>query len=221
MINQLRAVIPQSLIDHSGVVFNSGRDAFSSPSGLYILGLNPGGAPEQHAHETLRTHTDMVMRMPSNWSSFRDQSLNGYRPGTYRFQPRVLHMLQKLSLNPGQVPASNLVFLRTRNEKELGRRIPELVEACWPFHDMVIRTLGVRAVVCMGMTAAAWACRKLGVPTTPVEIYREVNARGWQSKTFNSPGGIAVIAATHPSIADWTNDRTDPTHLVLNALRAN
>lgn len=220
MIDQLRAVIPQSLIDHSGVVFNSGRDAFSHHSGLYILGLNPGGAPEEHRHETLRTHTDMVMRMPSNWSSFRDQSLKGKAPGTYRFQPRVLHMLQKLSLDPGQVPASNLVFLRTRNEKELGHRLPELVETCWPFHEMVIRTQRVRAVICMGMTAAAWACRKLGVPSMPVEVYTEMNLRGWQSKRFNSPGGISVIAATHPSIANWTNEKTDPTRLVLNALRA-
>jgi hypothetical protein len=32
-------------------------------------------------------------------------------------------------------------------------------------------------------------------------------------------GEIRVIVATHPSIADWTAPSTDPSDLVLDALR--
>ena len=52
-IDNLVRSIPKSLMNRSGSVFYSGKEAFRRPSDLYILGLNPGGRVEDHAAETV------------------------------------------------------------------------------------------------------------------------------------------------------------------------
>lgn len=217
MFEELRSLIPESLLDVSGVVFNSGRAAFSSPSDLYVLGLNPGGTPEGHQHETVRLHTDMVMRLPENWSSFRDQSLKGRPPGTFRFQPRVLHLLRQLDIDPGSTPASNLIFQRSQREKDLSQ-LGRLASGCWPFHRQLIEKLEVKVVLCFGQTAADFVREKLETIRLPIEVFKETNDRGWSSASYRNQKGITVIAASHPSIANWRNPACDPTPLVANAL---
>ena len=49
MIDELFRSVPTHLLNESGTVFYSGRDAFSNPSGLYLLGLNPGSSPVDQA----------------------------------------------------------------------------------------------------------------------------------------------------------------------------
>ena len=44
-IKEFAGLIPDSVLDVSGKVFVSGRNAVGSTSQLYIYGLNPGGAP--------------------------------------------------------------------------------------------------------------------------------------------------------------------------------
>ena len=53
MIDEFRALIPPSVLAESGAAFYSGRAAFSAPSPLYILGLNPGGSPLLQANDTV------------------------------------------------------------------------------------------------------------------------------------------------------------------------
>ena len=67
-IEEFAGLIPDSVLAESGKVFVSGRNAFGSPSKLYFYGLNPGGAPETYAQETVRSHTDMALHdVPDNW----------------------------------------------------------------------------------------------------------------------------------------------------------
>jgi hypothetical protein len=217
MIEDFIGLIPSSLHSCSGKVFYSGRLAFNSNSDLYLLGLNPGGSPEALALETLAGHSKMVLnRLPDNWSAYRDESWEGTPPGTYRMQPRVLHMLNCLGLDAGLVPASNLIFVRSEREAQLADS-EKLAMSCWQFHKAVIERLGVKVVVCFGATAGSWVCRQLNV-TSCVDSFVEQNQRRWTSRTFKNPSGVAVIVATHPSIADWTNANTDPTPLVRKVL---
>ena len=53
MIEDFAKLIPDSIMHRSGKAFYSGRLAFSSPSGLYVLGVNPGGDPEEYPDETV------------------------------------------------------------------------------------------------------------------------------------------------------------------------
>ena len=92
-----------------------------------------------------------------------------------------------------------------------------MVEDCWPFHQKVIDTLGVRIVVCLGKEASRYVREKLKADRK-LEKYVENNNRHWRSCTHESPDGVQVVTLTHPSRANWTNSKTDPTCLVARAM---
>lgn len=211
--------IPPSLLSRSGKVFYSGRNAFSSRSALYVLRVNPGGAPTAHDTETVGSHTQEVLSTyAADWSAYRDESWEGAEPGTYGMAPRVLHLFAELGFSPGSVPCSNLVFVRSSREGDLKNEISSLADLCWPFHAYAIEALQPKVVLCFGKTAGNYMRQKLGANTLAGEFIEENNRR-WRSQAFTNSNGISVVVATHPSIADWTACNTDPTRLVKQALK--
>jgi len=218
MIEDFAKLIPGELLKRSGSVFYSGRLAFGSSAQLYILGLNPGGDPIEQADETVEWHTAKVLRDErDDWSAYRDDSWAGFSPGKHGMQPRVLHLLGQLQLDPGQIPASNIVFLRSPRESLIDGNIWKLAELCWPFHQRVIEELGVRLVLCFGRTAGNWVRRRLDARDKVAEFVEE-NNRKWRSSVYTNRNDMAVVDATHPSIADWTSTATDPSKLVKSAI---
>ena len=214
--------IPPLLRKRSGKVFYSGRAAFSGSRPVYLLGLNPGGDPRAPAHatETVEGHTRQVFRDKSpDWSAYRDESWNARPPGHWGMQPRILHLLRRLRFDPGEVPASNLVFVRSRRAKGLAGELHQLAELCWPFHHAVITQLKPRVILCLGKEAAAFVTRKTGA-TTPVDHFVETTGRRWTSACFTTGTGLKVIQVTHPSVTDWTAPATDPSALVRRALQS-
>ena len=220
MIDDLTTLIPKSLQFKSGAVFYSGRAAFSAPSPLYILGLNPGGCPEDQARDTVETHTDMVLNGKQEWSAYKDESWwEGHAPGTSGMQPRVLHLIRQLGLDPRKTPTSNVVFVRSALEKDIASTFAEIAPLCWPFHKEVIERLHVRVVLCFGKRAGNWVCSQLRA-TTFVGEFIEANERRWRSRAYKNADGVVVVAATHPSRADWTTREADPSELVLRMLQS-
>ena len=218
-IEELAEQIPAGLLMRSGKVFYSGRNAFSAPSALYVLGVNPGGDPSQHEAETVRNHTAAVLRShPDDWSAYRDESWEGAKPGAYGMAPRVLHLFATLGLSPGCVPCSNLVFARSRRERDIGSELISIADLCWTFHAFAIERLRPRAILCFGKTAGHYVRNKVGANTLYAEFI-ETNHRRWRSQAFVGSEGLRVVVATHPSIADWRAASTDPTQLVREALR--
>lgn len=218
ILEELRASIPRSLLNTSGSVFYSGRTAFSSPSKVYILGLNPGGSPFEQRSETVSWHTEKVLRRePANWSAYRDERWKGYRPGTYGMQPRVLHFLRYIELDPGLTPSSNIVFERSAREQHLKDRFTELADLCWSFHQLVINRLGIRIIICFGKTAGEYVRMRLEAYEC-VDEFIEDNNRRWCSRSYLGVAGIGVVIATHPSIADWTVEATDPSPMVVRLI---
>lgn len=220
MIEEFARLIPEDLRGRSGSVFYSGRRAFSRPSPLYILGLNPGGDVDGQRSETVEWHTRKVLfELPALWSAYRDESWRGAPPGTRGMQPRVLHLLERVGLSPDEVPASNIVFSRSSRERTFKGRVNKVAEACWSFHQSVIASLKPKVILCFGRTAASFVCDRLKAHSL-VDEFVEENARRWRSRTFVNAHGTSVISAAHPSIADWTCSATDPSRLVVRALAA-
>jgi hypothetical protein len=211
-------LVPTDLLPLSGLVFYSGRDAFAGTSPVYLLGLNPGGDPADPAAETVEQAMHALAALPANWSAYRDGSWNGRPPGTYGLQPRVLHLLDRLGLDPGEVPSSNLVFVRSAQESTMPPGLMDsYAEACWPFHAAVIETLKVQAVVCFGGTVGRRVRARLGAHVE-VGQFVETNNRGWTSYAHEAPTGVRVVTVSHPSRADWTNPATDVSDLVAAAV---
>jgi hypothetical protein len=219
MIDKFAALIPQSLLKHSGAVFYSGRKAFSTPSSLYILGLNPGGSPEEQAADTVERHTEKVLNEAADdWSAYRDEIWRGNSPGTSGMQPRVRYLLRQLNLEPGNVPASNVIFMGSARGKDIDNRFRQLAELCWPFHQAVIERLGVRVVLCFGQKSGDWVRERLNANNPVDQFVEQYEKRHWTSISYKNSDGVAVVVATHPSWADWTNSQADPSQLVKRML---
>ncbi|WP_295322027.1 hypothetical protein [uncultured Sphingopyxis sp.] len=220
MLNPLELLdlVEEGIRHRSGAVFYSGRAAFSRPSPLYVLGLNPGGSPTKQADETIQRDINSYSD-PSKeyWSRYADESWRGRAPGTYGMQPRVLHLLSSLGFDPRTVPASNVVFVRTPREASLEGEKLALLEACWPVHHAVIQHLRINTLLCFGGTSGRWVREALGAHEL-VDIFTEENSRRWTSSAHLNSTGLCVITATHPSIANWRNPAADPTSLVRRML---
>ncbi|WP_148045480.1 hypothetical protein [Salinisphaera orenii] len=218
LMQRLVELIPAELEHTSGSVFYSGTEAFSSSSPLYVLGLNPGGDPIAQSEETIRWHTNRVLKeYPRNWSAYRDESWRGKKPGSYGMAPRILHLFDKLSLDSGQVPCSNLIFKRTRREQDIKQHKQLLADQCWPFHAHVIENQEPSLILCFGATVGKYVCGKLDATELAGEFV-ERNNRRWKSRAFKNTSSQTVVVATHPSIANWTAPNTDPSALVAEAL---
>lgn len=156
-VPDLITLVPERLLKRSGKIFYSARHAFESPARpLYILGLNPGGRPGAHAYETIAANIDQTLhREQDDWSAYVHESWSGRPVGTAPFQRRMQYLFVKgCGINLGRVPASNLVFQRSRRTQFLGTPFKELALACWPFHKAVIARLGIRVIVCLGAPAS-------------------------------------------------------------------
>ena len=213
------SLVPADLLQMSGAVFYSGRDAFTGSSPIYFLGLNPGGDPATHGAHTVEAHLRATASNPANHSSYRDESWESGRPkGTWSMQPRVLHLCDRLGLDPGEVPASNLVFVRSSREAAMKPGLMDrYADLCWPFQAAVIETLRVRVVVCFGGTVGAKVRARLGA-RTEIGRFKEMNNRGWTSYAHEASCGVRVVTVSHPSIADWSNPAADVSDLVAAAL---
>ena len=211
------ALVTNKLFPRSGSVFYSGRGAFSRPSRVYVLGLNPGGSPLRQARETVERDLSDWRELPELWSAYLDESWEGRAPGTSGLQPRMLHMFKQLKLDPRLVPASNVVFARSGTEAQLAAEKSELLRLCWPVHDAIIKSLGIDTVLCLGGTAGRWTRDALGAHELYDE-YQEQNGRGWRSQAHLNSGGKCVVTLTHPGRADWRNPQADPSGLIRRAL---
>lgn len=216
-IELLQRKIPTELLDQSGSVFYSGRAAFSGTKELYLIGLNPGGDPEMLKECTIQHHTmNLLANTPDNWSAYRDECWGNSEPGTKGLAPRVLHVLRQLSLDPGLVPASNLIFQRTRRASHLINKF-ELASKCWPFHEEAISILQPKVILCFGKEAGNFVSRAVGAHKSR-GFWQETNGRRWRT-TATGNGKFIVVSATHPSRADWTAPDTDPSNFIRSLLR--
>ncbi len=216
-INEALAQLPDALLSRSGAVFYSGHAAFSMPSRLYTLGLNPGGSPQQEKTQIVGRDIEQWAKMPPLHSRYVDESWRGRAPGTHGMQPRIRHMFEMLGIDLRRVPASNLVFVRSNNEASLAAEKAELMHLCWPVHQVVIEAVKADTILCLGGTAGRWVRDEIGA-SCRIDSFVESNARGWTSEAHIAPDGRAVITVTHPGRADWRNPNADPTPLVKRVL---
>ncbi|HEY6455472.1 MAG TPA: hypothetical protein VIY90_09365 [Steroidobacteraceae bacterium] len=122
-----------------------------------------------------------------------------------------------MQLDPGRVPASNVIFLRPEREKNIDGQFDQLAAQCWPLHQAVIEGLEIKVILCFGKRAGGWVRKRLNA-NDQVDEFIERNERRWTSTAYMNPDGVAVIVATHPSIVDWTTPEADPTPLVERML---
>ena len=229
MIDDFAKLIPESLKCKSGAVFFSGRTAFSNPSNLYILGINPGGGdPDETPESSISSHIEYVLKKKcAKWSDYRDGSWGGLAPGKHPLQKNVLHLINEVGRKAHTVPASEVVFLGSRGVRDLkrlyGKGYGELADLCWPFHEAVIDKLGVQVVACYGKPSGEYIRRRLKASTQVDEFVASYGkGKHLRSHTYRNDKGLSVVTFWFPGIGKpfWTNPKTNPTGLVVNALQS-
>ncbi len=212
-------LIPADLHGTSGRVFYSGRHAFSQTGSVYIMGKNPGGDPTLQSTETISSCIEFIRsNAPLRWSAYCDESWTGRPTGKAKLQQGIQHLLSRIGLSPREVPASNLIFTRSRQSAHIDKDVErDLIEECWPFHNAVIRELRPRAVICFGIETGQIVRRKLGA-TEELQRFSERNWRRWTSFAWRTPEGLRVFGLTHPGRVNWLNPAADPSGLVESVL---
>lgn len=216
-MKEFAELIPKELHNLSGSVFYSGRKAFKGDKDLYIIGLNPGGSEILKKENTILRHTQKTLNLEKDeWSEYKDEIWEGVA-GKSGLQPRVLHLLEKVNLSPYEVPASNVCFVRSTVEQKIAQKLNYYNDLCWNFHQKVIVELGIKLILCFGNSSGKFVCDKLNANKL-VDEFEEQNKRKWKSKVFKSNEEHYIVIATHPSRADWTNPKSDPSELVKKYL---
>lgn len=209
--------LPTSLLNRSGSVFYSGKNAFDRENDLYVLGLNPGASPMMKPEETIGRSIAEWRERDQPWSAYIDDPWLGRPAGSYGLQPRIRHLFENIGRDLRATPSSNLIFARSTTEDMLGSDKRELLTTCWRVHSAVIRQLHVRKVLCFGGTVGHFVRQALQANMLVAE-YTETNRRRWKSQAFLSPAGFCVLVLPHPSRTNWCNPSSDPSALVRQML---
>lgn len=215
--NSFACLVDPSLHDLPGGVFYSSPAAFSRPSRLYLLGLNPGGSPEHDTESTIGRNLARWRQREPGWCEYVSESWEGAKPGEYGIQRPIRALFSRVGVDAADVPASNVVFVRSNNEDKLDRKV-ELLERCWPVHEAVIRNLGVTTILCLGKTAGGWVRSMLGANHLHDHFLETYPRRHYRSEAHLSPDGIAVLTLAHPCRSNWCNEQADPSPLVQRVL---
>lgn len=154
------------LLDDSGGILLSSEATLESRSrsDIYFLGLNPGGAVDDHEHGDGFPSVFQSLALSrlgvSGWD--QDWSRQGavYAPGQAPMQRRFKHIAQRLGLAYGEILATNLVFARSRQFKDLGD-LEQQIERSLPIHRLMLDTVKPKRLWVMGNTDNAGATLRL------------------------------------------------------------
>ena len=186
------------------------------------MGLNPGGDPVKQRHEAISAHTDGVLHdKPDLRSEYSCESwlVRGRycEPGEGGFQPSVVCLIEKLGQDPRDVPASNIVFVRTKNAKDLKDK-DKLANDCWPLHRKVISQIQPILILSMGRAAQRILQEKTRSFEKSCSI-RTGNGKNYLAEIFRNERGCLYASVVHSSRANkWTNANSDPSNVIGRVL---
>lgn len=139
-----------TILGESGTILYSSCETLK-PGKYYFLGVNPGGS---------EAGTDTIEESLNKLGALsKDAYENAYleqcwcnKPdckGCCRpLQKRFEYLFEQLGVNPLSVCASNLIFKRSRGEKDAGGW--EMARTCWPVHEVVLQMVQPRVIITFG-----------------------------------------------------------------------
>lgn len=216
MIEQFADLVPDHLLDVSGEVFAAGRIAFSRRSPIYVLALYPGGGT---ANDTLRGNIAETVDGPDGyWCSALDDQWGPEAPGKAPAQKNILMGFADTRFELREIPSSTLIFPRLSGDVEADPDFNAYADACWPFHQAVIESLGVRLVLCLGKTVGGAVRRRLNAHELVSQYTETIPIRGWTSTIHSNPQGVMVASLSSPWRTDWSNPALNPLPMCERAL---
>lgn len=199
-----------SILHESGTILYSAADTIA-PNSIYLLGLNPGGDPTVtlrsqtigHSIDALPTRTD---------NAYFDEAWNGRPVGKAPVQRRITTLLEHLTGSDAaarRVPASNLIFQRTRSAADI-EGFRNLADRCWRVHEEIIRVARPRLLLVFGNSGLSpyAELRRRFESSLKEEPPIDAGHRPWKCRAFTLPDHFTVIGLPHLSRYDITKHST-------------
>ncbi len=196
-LRQLRPILDQS----GHVLYSSAATLRRGP--LYIIGHNPGGLPERRGTDTVRTSLEELPQKTINnyldeqWITVRGRMRDA---GQAALQRHVVWLLEHLGLSPREVPASNLLFNRSRGVASSSYN--ENVELCWKVHEQILNIVRPHGLIVFGNSGKSpysFLHSRFGYMP---ELIHPSGHHTWRCRAFTSPGGLRIIGLPHLSRYD-------------------
>jgi hypothetical protein len=144
-----------------------------TPGKVYMLGYNPGGDDKAETNSP-KAHLQGLMRRAPDWNEYMD---GVWYPGRRRcpagrapLQTRVQALLEGIGLPTRSVCASNLIFVRSRDQAGLAQA-SQLAEKCWAVHRFLLEQVQPQAILSIGGGKVFDFIASHGRLLSPVEQY--------------------------------------------------
>lgn len=139
------------LADQPGRLLYSGIGTLS-PGKVYMLGYNPGGDPEAE-NDSPKAHLAKLASLRPDWNEYLDgvwyPGGRACPAGGAPLQRRVQTLLGGIGLPTRSVLASNLIFVRSKDQARLADA-PRLAEQCWAVHRLLLEQTEPQSILSIG-----------------------------------------------------------------------
>jgi len=133
------------MLDAPGAVLYSSA-ATVRPSSVYLMGLNPGGEGGSSLRDNLASaRAGKNAYLDEAWENRRGR----YAPGMAPLQLRVVAVCDRLGIPIQDVPASNLVFTRSRNVGA-HKSFQAAISLCAPVHTLLLQAIQPKLLFTFG-----------------------------------------------------------------------
>ena len=188
----------------SGDVLYNGWDTLRQSNGLYIMGLNPGGKPD----EIKTSVVDSLTELKDNHCSYEDECWrkscqdcrNKEHLGQSRHQSRVKQLAQVLGYNNiREAFAANAIFIRSKNQGDIQE---SSFEKCWLIHQLFLSIVQPKIILCLGNGKRSSSFAFLRKKLVPNEQSNSDVVKVFSTAITVSGGEIiktCVIGVRHPS----------------------
>lgn len=133
------------MLDSPGAVLYSSSETVK-PGPVYLMGLNPGGEGEWSLRDNLLSaRQGKNAYLDEEWENRRGRYALGMAP----LQLRVAAVCERLGIPVRNVPASNLVFTRSR-DVGAHKGFQAAISLCAPVHTMLFQTIQPKLLFTFG-----------------------------------------------------------------------
>lgn len=182
--------LPRSILDQSGEILYSGSQTLRRGP-IYLLGLNPGGNPNEHK----ATVRDRLRDLPSQRRNKYLVNWGGRKPGAHPLQRGVQWLAAELGVRLEDVCASNLIFARSPDERTSG--FPDSARHCWPVHRTILAVVKPTLIIAFGKSPYRFLRDQFG-PSSEADPFPAGHAN-WTCRAFRS-GEVQVVGLPHMSV---------------------
>ena len=194
------------ILGKSGELLLSGAETLTKGP-VYLLGHNPGGSPANKRLSTVRKSIRELSKKKHN------SYLDSVWPSGDTLQVRVIWLLAALGFHPRKVPASNLIFVRSK--AAAGSRMETYADICWEIHEKILMIVKPGLVLVYGNSERSpytYLRRKFDYPR---EQRKRAGHGEWECRSFVVPGRFRVVGlphlsrydiTAHPEVVHWIKD---------------